>query len=51
MLLTEQKLRRIIRRVLQEKKFSQLAPYEKNAEMEIYDDLLDTENEELREKY
>ena len=50
MLLTEQKLRRIVRRVLQEKKFSQLAQYAKNTEMDIYDDLMDPENEELRDE-
>jgi len=50
MLLTEQKLRRIVRRVLQEKKFSQLAQYAKSTEMDIYSDLMDPDNEELRDE-
>ena len=50
MVLTEVKLRKIIRSVLNEKKFSQLAQYAKNKEMQIYDDLMDSENDALRDE-
>ena len=50
MFLTENKLRRVIRSVLQEKKLSQLAQYAKNQEMQIYNDLMDPENDALRDE-
>ena len=50
MVLTEVKLRKIIRSVLNEKKFSQLAQYAKNKERQIYDDLMDSENDALRDE-
>lgn len=50
MFLTENKLRRVIRSVLQEKKLSQLAQYAKNQEMQIYSDLMDPENDALRDE-
>jgi len=49
MLLTERKLRKIIREVLSEKRFHQLPGYAKNAEMEIYSDLTDPQNADLRD--
>lgn len=50
MLLTERKLRRVIRSILKEKKFSQLSQYAKNKETQIYDDLMDPTNAELRDE-
>ena len=50
MLLTERKLRRVIRGILKEKKFSQLSQYAKNKETQIYDDLMDPENTDLRDE-
>ena len=50
MRITESVLRKIIRQVLLEKKFSDLKGYAKNKEMNIYDDILDPENEELRDE-
>ena len=50
MLLTERKLRRVIRSILKEKKFSQLSQYAKNKETQVYDDLMDPTNSELRDE-
>ena len=50
MFITERKLRRVIRTILIEKKFSELPGYAKHKEMEIYDDLMDPENDELRDE-
>ena len=50
MRITESKLRSIIRQVLLEKKFSDLEGYAKNKELNIYDDIIDPENEELRDE-
>lgn len=50
MFLTENKLRRVIRSVLKEKKLSQLANYAKNQEMQIYNDLMDPDNNALRDE-
>ena len=50
MLLTERKLRRVIRSILKEKKFSQLSQYAKNKEAQVYDDLMDPTNTELRDE-
>jgi len=50
MKLAESKLRTLIRVILQEKKFSQLPSYAKDTEMEIYNDLFDPSNEELRDE-
>lgn len=50
MLLTERKLRRVIRNILKEKKFSQLSQYAKNKETQVYDDLMDPTNTELRDE-
>jgi len=48
--LKETKLRKLIRSILIEKKFSQLPGYAKNTEMEIYKDLMEPSNEELRDE-
>jgi len=50
MLLTEKKLRKVIRRILKEKKFSQLGSYAKNKQLQIYQDLLDPANDDLRDE-
>ena len=50
MLLTERKLRRVIRGILKEKRFSQLSQYAKNKETQVYDDLMDPTNSELRDE-
>ena len=50
MLLTERKLRRVIRGILKEKRFSQLSQYAKNKEWQVYDDLMDPTNSELRDE-
>ena len=50
MLISERKLRKIIRNILLEKKFSGLPQYAKNTEMQIYDDLFDPDNDELRDE-
>ena len=50
MLLTERKLRRVIRGILKEKRFSQLSQYAKNKETQVYDDLMDPTNTELRDE-
>ena len=47
---SENILRKFISYVLVEKKFAELSGYEKNKEMDIYDDLLDPENDELRDE-
>lgn len=50
MLISERKLRKIIRSILIEKKFSGLSQYGKNKEMQIYDDLFDPNNDDLRDE-
>ena len=50
MLISERRLRKIIRKILVEKSFSELPGYQKYKEMEIYDDLMDPENDELRDE-
>lgn len=50
MLLKETTLRKLIRRCLKEAKFSQIAGYAKNKEMDIYSDLMDPANKELRDE-
>ena len=50
MRLRESKLRRLIRSMLLEKKFSQLPSYAKNKEMQVYPDLMDPANSELRDE-
>ena len=50
MLLREHKLRKVIRRILKEKKFSQLSQYAKNKETQVYNDLMDPDNTELRDE-
>ena len=50
MLLTERKLRRVIRSILKEKRFSQLSQYAKNKETQVYDDLMDPTNADLRDE-
>ncbi len=49
MLLTEDTLRSVIRRILIEKRFHQLPGYTKNKEIDIYDDLTDPANADLRD--
>ena len=50
MRITENRLRSIIRKTLLEKRFSQLGSYSKNQEMSIYQDLMDPDNEDLRDE-
>jgi hypothetical protein len=50
MLISERKLRKIIRSILIEKKFSGLSQYGKHKEMQIYDDLFDPNNDDLRDE-
>lgn len=50
MKLKESKLRRIIRQVISEKRFHELPQYAKNQETEIYRDLQDEENADLRDE-
>jgi hypothetical protein len=50
MLLTEKKLRTVIREILLEKNFSQLNHYAKRKEMNVYTDLMDLENDDLRDE-
>jgi len=50
MILSESKLRKIIRKVLMEKRFSQLPGYAKNKEQQIYSDLMDPGNDDLRDE-
>ena len=50
MRISEYMLRKFIRAVLVEKKFSELPGYAKNKEMDIYDDLIEPENDELRDE-
>ena len=49
MRLTENELRTVIRNILLEKRFDQLSGYDKNKELNIKSDLLDDENDELRD--
>ena len=54
MKITKRQLRRIIREsisnIMAEKKFSQLPEYEKYKEVDVYDDLMDPSNVELRDE-
>lgn len=50
MKLSESKLRTIIKKVLLEKRFSQLDGYEKEREMHIYYDLMNAANSDLRDE-
>ncbi len=50
MIITENNLRNLIRKILIEKRMAQLPGYSKNKELEIYDDLMDPDNDELRDE-
>lgn len=51
MILTERKLRNLIRKVLVEKKFAELDEYEKNKEINVYNYLMDPMNTDLRDEF